>query len=121
MYIVPSPERGSSIAPPRNTSRQIQDNQRNIPLPKISNSIILRNNTPRGAISLIFLDFRRITNLKYLVDLAEFHFATMNRPLKPNVNAHHLSLFPTPPICSTVTASHESELSAKKMRDDFCQ
>ncbi|GFU28895.1 retrovirus-related Pol polyprotein from transposon opus, partial [Nephila pilipes] len=58
---------------------------------------------------------------RYLVDLAQFDFTTVHRPGKQNVIADLLSLFPTPSVCLTVTASHESEICAKQMRDDFCQ
>ncbi|GFS53420.1 retrovirus-related Pol polyprotein from transposon 17.6 [Nephila pilipes] len=58
---------------------------------------------------------------RYLVDLAQFDFTTIHRPGKQNVIADHLSRFPTPSVCLTVTASHESEICAKQMRDDFCQ
>ncbi|GFQ94658.1 retrovirus-related Pol polyprotein from transposon opus [Trichonephila clavata] len=58
---------------------------------------------------------------RYLVDLAQFDFTTVHRPGKQNVIADHLSRFPTPPVCLTVTASHESEICTKQLRDDFCQ
>ncbi|GFR10146.1 retrovirus-related Pol polyprotein from transposon opus [Trichonephila clavata] len=58
---------------------------------------------------------------RYLVDLAQFDFSTVHRPGKQNVIADHLSRFPTPPVCLTVTASHESEIYTKQLRDDFCQ
>ncbi|GFR13552.1 uncharacterized protein TNCT_2391 [Trichonephila clavata] len=56
------PERGSPIAPPRNTSRQIQDNQINISPPSTSRSTSSHNKTPRGATSSNFSDFRSSTN-----------------------------------------------------------
>ncbi|GFX86227.1 retrovirus-related Pol polyprotein from transposon 297 [Trichonephila clavipes] len=43
---------------------------------------------------------------RYLVDLAQFDFTTVHRTGKQNVTADHLSRFPTPPVCLTVTASH---------------
>ncbi|KAF8781863.1 Transposon Ty3-G Gag-Pol polyprotein like [Argiope bruennichi] len=58
---------------------------------------------------------------RYLVDLAQFDFTTEHRPGKQNVIADHLSRFPTPPVCLTVTASYESDICAKQKRDDFCQ
>ncbi|GFT68733.1 retrovirus-related Pol polyprotein from transposon opus [Nephila pilipes] len=58
---------------------------------------------------------------RYLVHLAQFDFTTVHRPGKQNVIADHLSRFPTPSVCLTVTASHELEICAKKMRDDFCR
>ncbi|GFT68866.1 uncharacterized protein NPIL_617751 [Nephila pilipes] len=61
MCSLPPPERGSPIAPPRNTSRQIQDNQMDIPLPSFSSSTS-SHNTPRGATSSNFSDSRRNTN-----------------------------------------------------------
>ncbi|GFY68720.1 retrovirus-related Pol polyprotein from transposon 17.6 [Trichonephila inaurata madagascariensis] len=56
----------------------------------------------------------------YLVDLAQFYFTTEHRPGKQNVIADHLSRFPTPPVCLTVTASYESEICVKQKRNDFC-
>ncbi|GFS53422.1 uncharacterized protein NPIL_44271 [Nephila pilipes] len=61
MCSLPPPERGSPIAPPRNTSRQIQDNRMDIPLPSFSISTS-SHNTPRGATSSNFSDSRRNTN-----------------------------------------------------------
>ncbi|GFY34953.1 retrovirus-related Pol polyprotein from transposon 297 [Trichonephila clavipes] len=58
---------------------------------------------------------------RYLVDLAQFDFTTLYRPGKQNVIADHLSWFPTPPVCLTVTASHQSEICTKQKQDDFCQ
>ncbi|GFS68089.1 retrovirus-related Pol polyprotein from transposon opus [Trichonephila clavipes] len=58
---------------------------------------------------------------RYLVDLAQFDFTTVHRPGKQNVIADHLSRFPTPPVCLTVTASHQSEICAKQKQDDFYQ
>ncbi|GFS72450.1 uncharacterized protein NPIL_649651 [Nephila pilipes] len=60
MCSLPPPERGSPIAPPRNTSRQIQDNRMDIPLPSFSSSTS-SHNTPRGATSSNFSDSRRNT------------------------------------------------------------
>ncbi|GFX53019.1 hypothetical protein TNCV_3228871 [Trichonephila clavipes] len=58
---------------------------------------------------------------RYLVDLAQFDFKTVHRPGKQNVIDDHLSRFPTPPVCLTVTASHQSEICTKQKQDDFCQ
>jgi len=55
------------------------------------------------------------------VDLAQFDFTTEHRPGNQNVIADHLSRFPTPPVCLTVTASYESDICVKQKRDDFCQ
>ncbi|GFX64493.1 reverse transcriptase domain-containing protein [Trichonephila clavipes] len=58
---------------------------------------------------------------RYL-DLAQFDFTTVHRPRKQNVIADHLSRFPTPPVCFTVTASHLNQKSVQKQKqDDFCQ
>ncbi|GFV68786.1 hypothetical protein TNCV_694541 [Trichonephila clavipes] len=54
-------------------------------------------------------------------NLAQFDFTTVHRPGKQNVIADHLSCFPTPPVCLTVTASHQSEIRTKQKQDDFCQ
>ncbi|GFW07994.1 retrovirus-related Pol polyprotein from transposon 17.6 [Trichonephila clavipes] len=43
------------------------------------------------------------------------------RPGKQNVIADHLSRFPTPPVCLTVTSIHQSEICTKQKHDDFCQ
>ncbi|KAF8774583.1 Retrovirus-related Pol polyprotein like [Argiope bruennichi] len=56
---------------------------------------------------------------RYLVDLAQFAFTTQHRSGKKNVIADHRSRFPTPPVCLTVTASYESDISVKQKRDDF--
>ncbi|GFU10473.1 hypothetical protein TNCV_12721 [Trichonephila clavipes] len=58
---------------------------------------------------------------RYLVDLALFDFTIVHRHGKQNVIADHLSRFPTPPVCLTVTASHQSEMCTKQKQDDFCQ
>ncbi|GFT41608.1 retrovirus-related Pol polyprotein from transposon opus [Trichonephila clavipes] len=58
---------------------------------------------------------------RYLVDLAQFDFTTVHRPGKQNVIADHLSRFPTPSVCLTLTASHQSEICTKQKQDDFCQ
>ncbi|KAF8763425.1 Retrovirus-related Pol polyprotein like [Argiope bruennichi] len=58
---------------------------------------------------------------RYLVDLAHLISQTDHRPGKQNVIADHLSRFPTPPVCLTVTASYESDICVKQKRDDFCQ
>ncbi|GFX64539.1 retrovirus-related Pol polyprotein from transposon opus [Trichonephila clavipes] len=49
---------------------------------------------------------------RYL-DLAQFDFTTVHRPRKQNVIADHLSRFPTPPVCFTVTASHLNQKSVQ--------
>ncbi|GFR10140.1 uncharacterized protein TNCT_66151 [Trichonephila clavata] len=62
MCSLPPPERGSPIAPPRNTSRQIQDNQINISPPSTSGLTSSHNKTPRGATSSNFSDSCSNTN-----------------------------------------------------------
>ncbi|GFQ90393.1 uncharacterized protein TNCT_466241 [Trichonephila clavata] len=62
MCSLPPPERGSPIAPPRNTSRQIQDNQINISPPSTSGLTSSHNKTPRGNTSSNFSDSSSNTN-----------------------------------------------------------
>ncbi|GFQ69158.1 uncharacterized protein TNCT_37691, partial [Trichonephila clavata] len=62
MCSLPPPERGSPIAPPRNTSREIQEKQINISPPSTSGSTSSYNKTPRGATSSNFSDSRSNTN-----------------------------------------------------------
>ncbi|GFV39558.1 retrovirus-related Pol polyprotein from transposon opus [Trichonephila clavipes] len=70
----------------------------------------------------VVTNVRLIADLaRYLVDLAQFGFTTVHRPGKQNVIADHPSRFPTPPVCFTVTASHQSEICTKQKQDDFCQ
>ncbi|GFX09040.1 hypothetical protein TNCV_4166191 [Trichonephila clavipes] len=58
---------------------------------------------------------------RYLVDLARFDSTTVRRPGKQNVIIDHLSRFPTPPVCLTVTVSYQSKTYTKQKQDDFCQ